>query len=92
MTIQTTFTHARANFAKIWDEVINNQEVAIIKRRGAEDLAMISASELSSILETLHLMRSPQNARRLMSAMEDLKRDGIEPQTPGDLRKEVGLD
>ncbi len=34
----------------------------IIQRRGYEDVAMISAEELSSVLETAHLLRSPQNA------------------------------
>ena len=41
MAIQTTYTKARAQFASLWDEVANNQEVVIIKRRGVEDVALI---------------------------------------------------
>lgn len=41
MAIQTTYTHARANLAKLCDEVMLNQEVVIINRRGAQDVVLI---------------------------------------------------
>jgi len=91
MPIQTTYTNARAQFVKLWDEVVSNQEVVIIKRRGAEDVALISASELSSLLETSHLLRSPRNTKRLLTA---LKRAQSKEENPGSLeslKKEVGL-
>ena len=69
MPIQTTYTNARAQLAKLWDEVVNNQEVINIKRRETEDVALIAASELSGILETSHLLRSPKNARRLLQTL-----------------------
>jgi antitoxin YefM len=72
--------------------VTNNQEVVIIKRRGAEDVALISASELTGLLETSHLLRSPKNAERLMAAFERaVKRKGT-PQSLEELKKEVGLE
>ena len=58
MAIQTTYTHARANLAKLCNEVILNQEVVIINWRGAQDVALISAAELASLTETAHLLRS----------------------------------
>jgi antitoxin YefM len=70
MSIQTTYTTARAQFAKLWNEVTDNQEIVIIKRRGAKDVALISASELTGLLETSHLLRSPKNAERLLAAFE----------------------
>ena len=42
----------------------------IIRRRGAEDVALIAADELESLQETAHLLRSPKKARRLFSALE----------------------
>ena len=45
MAIQTTFTQARANFAKFFDEVTDNREVVIINRRGHEDVAMIAQQQ-----------------------------------------------
>ena len=90
--IQTTYTQARANLADLFDEVTLNQEVAIVNRRGKDDVAIISASELSSLVETAHLLRSPKNAERLMSALQKA-RAGTEPvKDIEDLRKEVGLE
>ena len=70
MTIQTTYTHARSQLASLIDEVANNREVVIIKRCGFEDVAMIAAEELSSLIETVHLLRSPANAKRIFAALE----------------------
>ena len=92
MAIQTTFTRARANFAHLLDEVTDNREVVIINRRGHEDVAMISASELSSLLETAHLLRSPKNAERLLAALQRAQSGLVESQTIEALREEVGLE
>ena len=91
MAIQTTYTHARANLAKLCNEVILNQEVVIINRRGAQDVALISAAELASLTETAHLLRSPKNAERLLQAFARAKARTLEPQTVEALREEIGL-
>jgi antitoxin YefM len=92
MTIQTTYTHARARLASLIDEVSKNREVVIIQRRGSEDVAMIAADELTGILETAHLLRSPANAERLLSALERVRKRTGTPQTIDELRDEVGLE
>ena len=92
MAIQTTYTHARANFATLCDEVTANGEVVIIHRRGAEDVALISAAELTSLMETAHLLRSPKNAERLLTALARARRRTGSPQSVKELRREVGLD
>ena len=91
MTIQTTYTHARARLASLIDEVTKNREVVIIKRRGSEDVAMIAADELAGILETAHLLRSPVNAKRLLSSLDRVRKGTGTPQTIDQLRNEVGL-
>jgi len=91
MTIQTTYTNARASLASLMDEVAKNREVVIIKRRGTEDVAMIAADELAGILETVHLLRSPANAKRLRSALERVEKRTGTPQTIDEIRNEVGL-
>ena len=90
--IQTTYTKARNNLAKLFDEVTLNQEVVIINRRGKGDVALISASELNSIVETAHLLRSPKNAMRLTSALHKAGDCKGTPQSIDDLRTEVGLE
>ena len=69
MTIHTTYTQARAGLAKLLDQVTHNREVVVIQRRGEDDVAMIDASELESLMETAYLLRSPANAERLLSAL-----------------------
>jgi antitoxin YefM len=92
MAIQTTYTHARANLAELLDDVGANQEVVIVNRRGKEDVAMIAASELASLIETAHLLRSPKNAQRLLSALQRARSNKGARQSLDELRREVGLD
>lgn len=92
MTIEITYTQARAGLAKLLDDVTENREVVIIRRRNGEDAALIAASELSSLLETAYLLRSPANAERLLTALNDaLKGDGI-PMSVATLRAELNVD
>jgi antitoxin YefM len=92
MPLQTTYTNARANLAKLFDEVTANQEVIFINRRGYEDVALISASELSSLFETAHLLRSPKNAERLLTALNRAKARTKKPQSLEKLRRAIGLE
>ena len=91
MVIQTTYTTARANLAKLCDEVTENRRVVIITRRGRHDVALISADELSGLMETKHLLRSPKNAERLLTALNRAKTRKGKAKSITALRKEVGL-
>ncbi len=91
MPIQTTYTNARANLAKLCDEVAKNQEIVIINRRGSDDVALVSAEELSSLIETAHLLRSPRNIERLLTALARADAKKPKPRTVASLRKELGL-
>lgn len=92
MAIQTTYTKARANFAKLCNEVAENREIVIINRRGNEDVALVAADELSSLIETAHLLRSPRNAQRLLAALNRARSRKVKPQSIAKLRQETGLD
>ncbi len=92
MTIQTTYTHARACLATLIDEVTKNREVVIIQRRGSEDVAMIAADELAGILETAHLLRSPVNAERLLAALGRVRKGSGIPKTIDELRSELDFE
>lgn len=92
MAIQTTYSNARANLASLLDQVVANRDIVIINRRGAEDVALVSASELSSLLETAHLLRSPRNAQRLLTALKRAEAKKLKPQSVNHLRRGLGLD
>lgn len=91
MTIETTYTDARARLAELSALAARDREVVIIHRRGAEDVALISADELRSLLETAHLLRSPKNAQRLLTALLRAQQGTEQPQTADDLRRAVGI-
>ncbi|WP_082712951.1 type II toxin-antitoxin system Phd/YefM family antitoxin [Geminocystis sp. NIES-3709] len=65
-SIKTSYTQARENLANLLDKIENDSSIAVIKRRGHKDIALISADDLSSLLETIYLLRSPSNAQRLL--------------------------
>jgi antitoxin YefM len=92
MPIETTYSNARNNLASLLNQVTDDREVVVIKRRGHEDVALISESDLSSLLETEYLFRSPKNAARLMSALESAKAGKGEKVTIEQLRKEFGAE
>ncbi|MBX3268492.1 MAG: type II toxin-antitoxin system prevent-host-death family antitoxin [Acidobacteria bacterium] len=88
MSIEVTYSEARNNLASILDQVTNDSEVVVIKRRGRSSVAMIDADELSSLMETEYLFRSPKNAERLLNAIRQTDAGGGEVTTVEQLRKE----
>lgn len=89
--IKTTYSQARENLASLLKQVTCDREIAIITRRGSEDVALVAADELSGLLETAHLLRSPANARRLLTALGRAQSKKVRPRTLDDLRQELGL-
>ncbi|MBA2747730.1 MAG: type II toxin-antitoxin system prevent-host-death family antitoxin [Tatlockia sp.] len=68
--MQTTYTKARENLASLLDKVVDDCEIVIIERRNKPNVALIAEDELASLKETAYLLRSPQNAAHLLSALE----------------------
>ncbi|MER3481932.1 MAG: prevent-host-death protein [Meiothermus sp.] len=89
MPIETTYSQAREKLASLLDRVTEDLEVVIINRRGSKPVAMIDAGEYESLMETLHLLRSPKNAERLLTALEQAKRGEGEKTSLDELRREV---
>lgn len=95
LTKQTNYTNLRQNLASILDEVIEDRDLIIVSRPGKEDVAILAASELSSMMETLYLLKSPANARKLLAAMEradELEGVEIESQNLEQLCEELKID
>jgi antitoxin YefM len=88
MPSETTYSSLRENLATVLDQVIDQQDTVIV-RRGARDVALIPASELAGFMETAHLLRSPRNARRLMTALRRAKAGKLKPGTTTALRTEM---
>jgi antitoxin YefM len=89
--METTYTNLRQSLASTLDRVINDREVILVRRRGAKAVALVPADELAGLLETAHLLRSPQNARRLLTALNRAVGRKAKPEPLSKLRREMGL-
>ncbi len=84
-----TYSEARNGLAELWNKVESDREPVELVRRGHETLAILPASELSALMETAHLLRSPENARRLFASMERARRGELKAVTMDELHKMV---
>ncbi len=91
MATTRTYSRARAELASLCDMVTRDREIVRITRRNAEDVVLIAADELESILETVHLLRSSKNAARLFAALERAVRDEGEEVSLEQLRDDLKL-
>jgi len=88
-----TYDYAREHLEEIWDEVEDAQEGVILERRGHEDMVLLPARELRGLRETIHLLRSPRNAARLLEAIARSRNEGgVAFESIDALAAEVGLD
>jgi antitoxin YefM len=77
--ITRSYTQTREQLAELLNLAVNDRETIIIERRGHAPVAMIAADELSGLQETVYLLRSPANARRLLAALARSQQgEGIE--------------
>ena len=60
-----TFTEARNQLKTVLDRVVNDADYTVITRRDAEDTVVMSLEYFNSLLETVHLLKSPANAAHL---------------------------
>ncbi|MFM7374519.1 MAG: type II toxin-antitoxin system Phd/YefM family antitoxin [Chthoniobacterales bacterium] len=86
-----TYTEARENLATIWDKTVTSREPVVISRRGTESVVMLPLEEWEGVTETAHLLRSPANARRLLSALLRAEKGEGKAMTRADLAEEVGI-
>ncbi|QIZ36418.1 antitoxin YefM [Saccharopolyspora shandongensis] len=73
-----SYSESRAKYAETLDSVVNDREEVVITRAGHEPVVMVSLDDYQSLKETAYLLRSPENARRLILAIERLEAGGGE--------------
>lgn len=95
MSIEISYTQARDNLANYMDRAVEDHEVVKIRRKitgGAiQEVALIDADDLESLLETAYLLRSPKNAERLLSALSRSLSQTSTPFTIEELERQFGL-
>ena len=84
MIVETSYAQTLPNLNVLLDRVVNDREIIYIKSQSGENVALIAADELQSLLETMHLLRSPKNAERLLNAISRAKVNVEDSQTSGE--------
>lgn len=67
-----TYSAARANLASTMDRVCEDHEPIVITRNGEQSVVMLSLEDFNALEETAYLLRNPSNAKRLLTAVEQL--------------------
>jgi len=66
-----SYSHVRQNLATVMDEICASREPVVVTRQNAGSVVMISLDEFNAMEETLHLLKSPKNAERLLKSIAD---------------------
>jgi antitoxin YefM len=67
---RVSYTELRTHLAKYMEEVCDGRAPLYVTRRNARSVVMLSADEYEGMMETLHLLRTPANAARLLNSIE----------------------
>ena len=67
-----TYTSLRATLASAMDRVCDDHEPLIVTRNGAQSVVMLSLEDYKALEETAYLLRTPENARRILAAAAQL--------------------
>lgn len=83
-----TYTDVRNNLKSVLDKVIDDADVAVITRKEGQHAVVMGQAHYDSLMETLYLLSSPNNAARLnesiaqLRASQTVQRDLIEDDEP----------
>lgn len=69
-----TFSEARERFKAVLDRVEADADVTLITRRHSQGAVVMSLDTYNSLMETVHLLRSPANAAHLQRSLEQAER------------------
>ena len=78
--IAANFSEFRSNLKSYLDDVEDNHETLIIKRKSGKGTVVISLEEYNAMQETMHLLSSKVNAQRIYESLEQLKSGNTELQ------------
>jgi antitoxin YefM len=71
-----SLTELRNNIATHFDRVERDRSELVVTRQNHPDMVILPLAELDSLRETLHLLGTPTNARRLMESVREVEAGG----------------
>ena len=74
------FSEAKGSLKGMIDQVIADADCTVIARRDAPDAVVMSMDTFNSLMETVHLLKSPANAAHLVRSIEQYLKGGARQQ------------
>lgn len=71
-----TYSESRAKYAETLNAVVQDREEVVITRLATTPVVMVALDDYESLKETAYLLRSPENARRLLASIDRLEHGG----------------
>ena len=72
------FSEAQSDLKVVMDQVIADADYTVITRRDAPDAVLMSLDTFNSLVETLHLLKSPANAAHLARSIEQCRKGQVQ--------------
>ena len=86
-----SYSELRGHLKDHLDKVCEQHTPLLVKRRGGEDVVIVSREDYASMEETAYLLRSPANAKRLLAAVKHPKKQRKAFTSLKALRDEIGV-
>jgi antitoxin YefM len=71
-----SYSDTRARLKEVMDRVVEDRAPVVVARRRGESVVMVSLADWNAMEETLHLISSAANAKRLADAVSQLDAGG----------------
>jgi antitoxin YefM len=88
-----SYSELRNNLASYMDEVCDARAPLVVTRQNARSVVIMSEQDYEGLMETVHLLKSPANAVRLLRSIKNAdrgklkRRETVEPRKAGSTRK-----
>lgn len=67
------FSEARNHLKQVVDQTVSDADFTIISRRTSADAVLMSLDTFNSLMETVHLLKTPANAIHLARSIEQFQ-------------------
>ena len=67
---QVSYSQLRNNLASYMDEVCDSRAPLLVTRQNARSVVLMSEDDYEGLMETVHLLKSPANADRLLRSIQ----------------------
>ena len=91
MARSTTYSALRSNLKRALDSVCEDHEPLRVERKNGEPVVVVSEADFAALEEAAYLLRSPENARRLLKALHGSAKRDRTFKDVNDLRAQLGL-